>query len=645
MKFKNLKIVAKLGLGFGICVATTVFLGLFSIVRLGALDDSTKALQSDSLVAFQALSQMTGSSSTIEGLGYRHLATKDHAAKKEIESLIKEELTALHKSFDGYDTSIALDEDRKMFDALKTKWEECEKLESALVAASVSNDAAKQAATLKQLDGAYSTFRKDLEALEKWNLERADSLTAAADATYKESALEVWIMLAVAIIAAIASCFFVTRSVKLPLALVVNRMHSLQTICMSALRSGIEALAQGDLVKHVKTGTTAVPYESKDEIGQVASSFNSLLTDLQSTVDSFDEARSNLRALVGDVSRTADSVANSSDSLNNTTHQANGTSEEIAQTIQQVACAANESAQTSTQIASGSEQLAIGATEASAAMEKLDTAVQSVQKGSQDQQLAAAKANEIAMEGGQAVQQTISSMERISKQVSLSEDAIRELGDKQAQIGAIVQAIDEIAEQTNLLALNAAIEAARAGEHGRGFAVVAEEVRKLAERSSTSTKEIADLIKSVREGVEKAIESMTASALEVSEGSKSSDAAKAALVEILDGIANVQTLAEQNSQLVDGMASDARIVTDAISNVASVSEETAAGAQEMSASAEEMAAATQQAAAAVQEQTASIGEVSRMAMDLKDASAQLQSMVSAFKIDGESETPDLRLAA
>ncbi len=641
MKFKNLRLAAKLGLGFGLCVALTIFLGISSASRASALNQSVKALENDSLVAFQAFAEMSESTMGARAFLYKSMLASSPADKSSAAKSLNSELEQLKTSFEDYEKSIVIEEDRRLFETVRSNWQAFESLKDELGKSSASE-------MMKKTDASYDKFQASFAKLLDWNKQRAKELAKNAENTYHSGVKQNYTTLAICVLLAIAACFVVTRSVTLPLSLVTDRMFKLQTICMMALRGAIEAMAQGDLVHQMKTGTTEVPYESQDEIGKVAASFNELLSNMKATIGTFEEARENLRGLIGDVSKTAQNVAQSSEILSTTAARSNATSEEIGQSIQQVAHASEESAQTSTQIARGSEQLAIGATEASNAMEKLETAVQSVRQGSQEQQNATQRANEIAAEGGQAVQQTISSMDRIARQVSLSEQAIRELGDKQAQIGAIVQAIDEIAEQTNLLALNAAIEAARAGEHGRGFAVVAEEVRKLAERSSASTKEIADLIGMVREGVEKAIESMTASAEEVAEGSKSSDAAKAALAEILKGIADVQTLAQQNDKLVQSMAQDARVVSDAITNVASVSEETAAGAQEMSASSEEMAAAAQQASAAVQEQSNGIAEVSRMSGDLMAASEQLQSMVSAFKINLETRSeakPDLKVAA
>src|SRR5690625_5966521 len=101
---------------------------------------------------------------------------------------------------------------------------------------------------------------------------------------------------------------------------------------------------------------------------------------------------------------------------------------------------------------------------------------------------------DVAREGGEVVNQTVTKIRRIADVVRASTDTGSHLGASSEQIGAIVSVIDEIADQTNLLALNAAIEAARAGDQGRGFAVVADEVRKLAERTSDATQEIATMI-------------------------------------------------------------------------------------------------------------------------------------------------------
>jgi len=131
------------------------------------------------------------------------------------------------------------------------------------------------------------------------------------------------------------------------------------------------------------------------------------------------------------------------------------------------------------------------------------------------------------------VEQTLVKMKVIAESVRETAGKVEELGKRSDQIGRIVGVINDIADQTNLLALNAAIEAARAGEQGRGFAVVADEVRKLAERTTMSTKEIATMIEAVQGDTRLAVEAMEQGTRQVAKGVATTQKAGEALKEII----------------------------------------------------------------------------------------------------------------
>jgi methyl-accepting chemotaxis protein len=235
--------------------------------------------------------------------------------------------------------------------------------------------------------------------------------------------------------------------------------------------------------------------------------------------------------------------------------------------------------------------------------------------------------------------------------------AVAGLGDKAAQIGAIVETIDEIAAQTNLLALNAAIEAARAGEDGKGFAVVADEVRKLAERSSGATREIAGLVKGVREGTEAAVRAIESSAAEVETGDRLSSELDSALGQIIEAVGATRSAAGEIGGALRSMQDASAIVVEAVGGIESETAVNTAAAMEMRAgidlvgrSVESIAAVSQQNSAAAQQVSASTmnlqglaSQLGSAATALRDAAGELGRLMAAFQL--EADAPELRAQA
>ena len=294
----------------------------------------------------------------------------------------------------------------------------------------------------------------------------------------------------------------------------------------------------------------------------------------------------------------------------------NTVNESLSQALQKVSESILATASASNQISASVEEMAAGAgeqthqtTEVAQAIEQMTRTIIDNTKNASIAADTAKSSGDKAFKGGAVVEDTIQGMMRIAKVVEKSSQTVEALGKSSDEIGEIIQVIDDIADQTNLLALNAAIEAARAGEQGRGFAVVEDEVRKLAERTTKATKEIAGMIKQIQKDTVEAVESMKQGKHEVDNGKDMANKAGEVLREII---------------------AEAQKVSDVAALVAAASEEQSASAEEISKNVESISNVTQESAAGSQ-------QIAKSAEDLSNLTSNLENLMSHFKISENSK--------
>ncbi|MBQ0945264.1 type IV pili methyl-accepting chemotaxis transducer N-terminal domain-containing protein [Ideonella sp. 4Y16] len=266
----------------------------------------------------------------------------------------------------------------------------------------------------------------------------------------------------------------------------------------------------------------------------------------------------------------ADSVNYTVEELRNLVAQVQGTTERVAQTTQQVESTSTEL------LAASSEQLR-EIRETGESVLQMAARINQVSAEAQQTVDVARQSLEAALNGRQAVQDTIGGMNAIREQIQETSKRIKRLGESSQEIGEITELISDITEQTNVLALNAAIQAASAGEAGRGFSVVAEEVQRLAERSADATRQIAALVKTIQTDTQDAVAAMEHSTQGVVRGASLSDAAGSALADIDRVTRELSSLIGRISEQARREAESANVVAVNIQHIFAVTEQTGEG--------------------------------------------------------------------
>ena len=355
-------------------------------------------------------------------------------------------------------------------------------------------------------------------------------------------------------------------------------------VSSSTGRLGI--MAEGDFSKDIQKSFLS----RKDEFGTMAQAFEKL--------------NSNMRAMIKQVSQSAEQVAASSEELTASSQQSADASGSIAASIQQVA--------------NGSEKQVAAVNETSAIVQEISATMEEVSATASEMASMSEQTAKAALDGKGSVELAVNQMEAVSVGAKQAQVAAEELKTSSAQIGEIVGLISTIAGQTNLLALNAAIEAARAGEQGRGFAVVAEEVRKLAEQSEQAAHQIKTLVSSNHTSIGNVVGAIEIAGRELGKGVELVNVAGTNFGEINNKIRQVTEQVKIIAKAINEAAVGSQRIVSSIKDVESISRD--------------IAAETQTVSAATEEQSASMQEIAASSQALAKLATDLQSAVAKFRI-------------
>ncbi|NGZ73793.1 methyl-accepting chemotaxis protein [Saccharibacillus alkalitolerans] len=376
------------------------------------------------------------------------------------------------------------------------------------------------------------------------------------------------IVIIVALFGGTAVAFPVIRSILVPL---------------RSLNKTTAVIGSGDL-------TQKVEYTGSNELGQLGQSFNRMVDSLREVIVSVTDTTNQLAA-------SSEELAASSEQTTRATEQIAGYAQDMAEGADAQSLQARSSSEAGRATASGVEEIAASAQAVYATA--ADTSVKSE-------------------EGGRSVGTAIEQMNSISDTVTSLSQVVQGLGQRSEQIGDIIRVIHDISSQTNLLALNAAIEAARAGEQGRGFAVVADEVRKLAEQSSQSTKQIEELIGGIQQDIEGVVRSVDSATREVGDGIGVITQTQAIFGEIRESVVLVTEQIQDVFDRSQAISQGTQTMMQAIDGISGVADEASAG--------------TQTIAAAAQETLAAMEEISSSSTALSSMAEELQQTVGRFKV-------------
>ncbi len=507
--FKNMTIVKKLGISYGVIIVLLLILGIYSQYNTAQIKQDTKDIDErvDKITNAATIRKIIKDNQ----IEVREILLTDNMKDKEESKKIIEENRKIYKETIEYlEKTTRSDKGKKILAELKEAFEDVAKANNKIIELSFTGKNKEAIEFLnKEVPKKMDRLNLALDNLVKFQIENTKTSIKDIESFLNTQLISLAAISAVSIGVALFFAIFIAKLIKK---------------CLNELKTTLEKVAQGDLSVEAKV-------ESRDELGMISQSVN--------------EAIRSIKRLIAESKTISSSLASSSEQLSATTEEISRNLKSQTERASQIASAAEEMSQTVVDIAKNASNIAeVSVTTAS-----------------------------VAKEGKDMTTNTAKEIKVIEGAIGKLSEVINVLGERSRQIGEIVTVIKDIADQTNLLALNAAIEAARAGEQGRGFAVVADEVRKLAERTTKATDEIAEMIRGIQTEVDVAEGSMEDATKKVASGVELSNRSAEILGQILSKAQELQGMIQQIASATEEMSSVTDHITQDIGSIAEGSKE------------------------------------------------------------------------
>ena len=494
--------------------------------RLVGLNVDMRNIMDNTIPSLNTLNTANAKFLTLRVQIRAHIMSTSDSDMQKLDAKIVTTRKELNEKIAQYQTLFSDDRDRALFMKAKEGIEQYLVLADKALAFSRANKNEEADAVVDQLADLSDTISADLNANIAYNEELAGNADKNGQSNFESAK---WVLISVAL---------ATALILIVIGLMIyKQVHSGLTSAQNTIGK----------IKDSLDFTLRADVQGSDEISEVLRAFNGLIQHLQSSLRDILSGVEKVSSTANQLQNSAERVSEGSNSQNSSTSHMAASVEEMTVSINHVADQAKTTSDQSNEVGRKAEA------------------------------------------GQDVISKTVNNIHAIADAVESAAGDIRQLDAKGREIENVINIISSIAEQTNLLALNAAIEAARAGEQGRGFAVVADEVRSLAARTATSTKEIGDIITAIQSVSTSAVKRMEEAIIKVEQGVQGAGSANDTMSEICRVAAESVSLVEDISHAIREQGAATNSIAQQVESVAQMVEENSQAASETSRQANELA--------------------------------------------------------